>query len=966
MARRILLLEVAPSSLPATTPAAPVYGSWVPSTWQSPPPPVPLGLAASPQIGGIRLTWLSVTTKGVQYELERAVDNAGVPGASASVYTGTDRVYNASESTTTHWRVRAVLRGIASAWSPWVMQTPVAPADLYGGGSGYNLLGDEYARYKATQQLTAATFPPVASAPGGLVYAVADSGAIAGRSLKVTTTDTNANNNFAYFGTSGTDYNTPLAPGRYLVSFYGRASVAGHQVRMTLKDADGNIRAASTLALTTSRARYSASIDMTSAVADGAVLLFYFNRSGVAGRDVYIDGLMIEPQIGSSLTPSPFVPGQSTQQADRAVDIATAAAADATASLAQLSDIANDGKLTANEKVTAKREYEEVTTEQVGIDAQGTAYGLAAEKAAYDNAVTALKTYLRTTVGVLDASYAWTNVTGTTNIVRGTWNNTWTALYNARQSLLNAIAGKARALAAVMAAGANLIPNPTFTSNVTGTPVGVLGTNAECTDNWIVVRGEESYPATAVNRLSSGAIRCEVGNNPIVNTAIVAPQVRTIQPIPVEAGATYVLVPEIDVAYNGSNPSAGITVQSRIFVYFYEADGTRIEPPFQWTRNRAAAMSAPVTLVAPAGARFAHIYFDTYVRNQSGATYTHNNTVILRTDFKSVSLIRAYSLDTDLTDGAQYVRYGIEDAYYSGGKWRNGMRINGSGQQAGGAYNFPPGGFANMGAMWLTGATITYTATAGSPASATISVSAMTLRSMGSDKAYSASSGSVTGTGGTTVKYHLYYDDDTWAGGSRTLGITTDLNQTQNSRSRLYVGSLSVTFPTSGSGGGGGGPPCVVEESHLPCGRRAGEVRRHSLMHLINPFTFERRTGRVSQAERKRTDCVRVQLANGVWLDCSTSAPLPTRERGLMLAPDVLGHHLPSARLRWRWLTLLPAGWMVRHRWLWIDEFSRVVGVTHVGAKVVIHITVENACFLAGGRRGAYMAHHNIKMDPGL
>lgn len=320
----------------------------------------------------------------------------------------------------------------------------------------------------------------------------------------------------------------------------------------------------------------------------------------------------------------------------------------------------------------------------------------------------------------------------------------------------------------------------------------------------------------------------------------------------------------------------------------------------------------------------------------------------------------------EIGDGGYYVRYPKDDAWQdANGVWRNGLLWNASRRQVSGGFNFPPGGFANFGATWLTGLSITFTAAAGSPATATISVSAATMRSMGSDTAYSASSGSVTGTNGAVVTYHLYYDDDAWQGGARTLGITTDITVAQNSRSRVYIGPCKVTYPTSGSGSGGGTrPPCVVDTMYLPCGRSASDIRYQDRMHLAEPDTFAERLGVVSDARRDKVPCVRFELENGVFLECSRPARIPVHGGYYREAPFLLGERVPCKRLRWRWLRFLPAPVTQRLGWLWIREYSRVTRVTDIGEQWVMRITVENSNFWASGVRWGFVLHHNIKLDP--
>jgi hypothetical protein len=138
-----------------------------------------------------------------------------------------------------------------------------------------------------------------------------------------------------------------------------------------------------------------------------------------------------------------------------AQEVADDALSSANAANAALADIAADSKLTADEKIPARREYDELTGEQSGIDAQAAAYGITTERTNYNGAITDLKDYLRVTVGVLDGSNVWTNITGTTDIVRADWDTRWRAVYSTRQALLNKIVEKAKALADAAQSTAN-------------------------------------------------------------------------------------------------------------------------------------------------------------------------------------------------------------------------------------------------------------------------------------------------------------------------------------------------------------------------------------------------------------------------------------------------------------------------------------------------------------------------------
>lgn len=87
---------------------------------------------------------------------------------------------------------------------------------------------------------------------------------------------------------------------------------------------------------------------------------------------------------------------------------AAAAKAEADAAQAQLITIASDNILSAGEKPTVIRDYNVITTEQAGIDAQADAYGV--DRTAYDDAITTLNNYLTT----LTTPVPWNNPSGDT------------------------------------------------------------------------------------------------------------------------------------------------------------------------------------------------------------------------------------------------------------------------------------------------------------------------------------------------------------------------------------------------------------------------------------------------------------------------------------------------------------------------------------------------------------------------
>jgi hypothetical protein len=87
---------------------------------------------------------------------------------------------------------------------------------------------------------------------------------------------------------------------------------------------------------------------------------------------------------------------------------------------------------------------------------------------------------------------------------------------------------------------------------------------------------------------------------------------------------------------------------------------------------------------------------------------------------------------------------------------------------------------------------------------------------------------------------------------------------------------------------------------------------------------------------------VLIVTENGVELECSTSAPIPTKEHGYLNAPSIQGLHVPT---------------MING----VKEWSKVVEVRDIGEIMVQNITVENEAFWAGKFEGKYILHHNEK-----
>jgi len=131
---------------------------------------------------------------------------------------------------------------------------------------------------------------------------------------------------------------------------------------------------------------------------------------------------------------------------------AVAAQQDADDANALLANIASDSKLTPDEKQLTRKEWDVLPTEYTENDAQAGVFGIVAERTAYTNAYDALGTYLNAGVawnpgGAVPSYISDANLGTTTDITGSVFRSTWKAYYDARTTLLNAIAAKAKTLA---------------------------------------------------------------------------------------------------------------------------------------------------------------------------------------------------------------------------------------------------------------------------------------------------------------------------------------------------------------------------------------------------------------------------------------------------------------------------------------------------------------------------------------
>ncbi len=124
------------------------------------------------------------------------------------------------------------------------------------------------------------------------------------------------------------------------------------------------------------------------------------------------------------------------QNAEAAANAAKKAQTDANSANALLSDIANDNKLTPQEKQQAKKEWDAIVAEEPLNEASAKNYGINTTK--YTDAYNKLESYLKPLLE---------NLANTSDIKGSDFRNVFNVYYTERTNLLNAISSKAKQLA---------------------------------------------------------------------------------------------------------------------------------------------------------------------------------------------------------------------------------------------------------------------------------------------------------------------------------------------------------------------------------------------------------------------------------------------------------------------------------------------------------------------------------------
>lgn len=184
------------------------------------------------------------------------------------------------------------------------------------GGSGVNLLPAEYSTFQKTL--------PVMDGSSFAASVDSDAASFSGGALKFTWTNDSVGLS-AFLSPKWNVGNMGMKPQKYIISYRARASTNGHVVALYLRgiNPDGGVAnspGATQQPLSTSWTRYSYVADLTGGAftGDKMLLVLQMNRSGVPGRSVWFDQIMVEQMVGEGTSPSTFVPGNTADQSSAA------------------------------------------------------------------------------------------------------------------------------------------------------------------------------------------------------------------------------------------------------------------------------------------------------------------------------------------------------------------------------------------------------------------------------------------------------------------------------------------------------------------------------------------------------------------------------------------------------------------------------------------------------------------------
>lgn len=207
---------------------------------------------------------------------------------------------------------------------------------------------------------------------------------------------------------------------------------------------------------------------------------------------------------------------------------------------------------------------------------------------------------------------------------------------------------------------------------------------------------------------------------------------------------------------------------------------------------------------------------------------------------------------------------------------------------------------------------------------------------------------------GITVGGFSTYNSGFGPSGITWISIGTTDDTAFNTAGTYQAGGGGTGGSTSGGGGGGGYGSCVTDESFMFDGDIAKNYDVHHALLVTDPYTDSNNSdmGEVLYAHSVLQPCVRIETADGAVLECSTTAPIPTKNLGWVTAPHLEGLDIATATRGDIDAENTPFTW------------STVTKVTDIGMHMVRHIYAENRNFWASADGVRYILHHNLKQEP--
>lgn len=303
----------------------------------------------------------------------------------------------------------------------------------------------------------------------------------------------------------------------------------------------------------------------------------------------------------------------------------TAAAGSASAALARLASIESDSILSPGEKPSVVADYALITSKQAGIDAQATNYAVTTEKTNYDNAITALTSYMGngTTTGLI----GWNVIPGSDVAINGaTFHSKFADVYTAEAAVLKTVSDNAKSRLGALA----LVGAADFSTQVTGsgkpannaTVGATFGVNISGT-----ARTADISPGAIsanVNSSTSVSVPSLPNSSSVYNTGSIAfSPSATLTAV----GGYVVSTVSIDLVVAAESVSVEAI---RVFAYLYR-NGTEVDRshvylracvfpyPTGATRGIACEVTLQSPLVALTGAQVFTMAFDVSFRNSGGS-----------------------------------------------------------------------------------------------------------------------------------------------------------------------------------------------------------------------------------------------------------------------------------------------------------------------------------------------------------